>query len=131
MLRPLHDFDIRANMKSDRAIDAFAALAQATRLRVFRLLMDAAPDGRCAGEIAAGLDLQPATLSFHLRQLEQAGLIRGRRSSRNIVYEADLKGTRALVAFLTRDCCGGHPEICAAPSAAGSRDGVTTRPPGA
>jgi len=100
------------------AILAFGALAQETRLAVFRLLMRAVPEGLAAGEIAARVAVPPATLSFHLRHLEQAGLVSRRRESRHVVYAADLDGARALVRFLTRDCCGGRPEICAVVDAA-------------
>ncbi|MBK1698510.1 ArsR/SmtB family transcription factor [Rhodovibrio salinarum] len=99
-------------METQTATTAFAALAQPTRLGIFRLLIRCAPDGCYAGDIAARLDVPPATLSFHLKQLEQAGLVRSRRESRHIVYAADIAGTRALLRFLTEDCCGGRPEIC-------------------
>jgi DNA-binding transcriptional ArsR family regulator len=99
-------------MKTTAATTALAALAQPTRLEVFRLMMRCAPDGCTAGDIAAKLEVPPATLSFHLKHLEQAGLVRSRRASRHIVYSADLAGARDLVRFLTEDCCGGRPEIC-------------------
>lgn len=94
------------------AVNALAALAQPTRLDAFRLLVRCAPDGCYAGEIAATLGVPPATLSFHLKHLEQAGLVTSRRESRHIVYVADIAGARDLVRFLTQDCCGGRPEIC-------------------
>lgn len=111
-LRVEHIFDIRANMKTMYATKALAALAQPTRLDVFRLLMRCAPGGCYAGDIAAKLEVPPATLSFHLKHLEQAGLITSQRESRHIVYSADIAGTRDLLRFLTEDCCGGRPEIC-------------------
>lgn len=117
-------------MKSTDAIAALAALAQPTRLGVFRLLMRTAPDGCCAGEIAAAIGVQPATLSFHLRHLEHAGLIRSRRSSRHIVYQADVAGARRLVHFLTEDCCGGRPEICEALGLAVPGGAADAHPPG-
>lgn len=99
-------------MKTMYATKALAALAQPTRLDVFRLLMRCTPSGCYAGDIAAKLEVPPATLSFHLKHLEQAGLITSQRESRHIVYSADIAGTRDLLRFLTEDCCGGRPEIC-------------------
>lgn len=103
---------------TDAALVAFGALAQETRLAVFRLLMRTVPEGLAAGEIAARLDVPPATLSFHLRHLEQAGLVTRRRAQRHVIYAADLEGTRALLRFLTEDCCDGRPEICEVVAAA-------------
>lgn len=117
-------------MKSKNAIAALAALAQPTRLEVFRLLMRTAPDGCCAGEIAAAVGVQPATLSFHVRHLERAGLIRSRRASRHIIYQADVEGARRLVHFLTEDCCGGRPEICETLTLAAPGDAADAHPPG-
>jgi len=101
-------------METNTAIEALAALAQATRLGIFRLLLRQGPGGLPAGEIAAALAVPPATLSFHLKQLEQAGLLSSRRDSRLIYYAADIEGIRRLLAFLTEDCCQGRPEICGA-----------------
>ncbi len=102
-------------MKSNNAIGALGALAQETRLAVFRLLIKEGPNGLSAGTVAARVGVPPATLSFHLGQLERAGLIRSRRQSRSIIYAADIEGTRRLIAFLTEDCCQGQPEICGRP----------------
>lgn len=99
-------------MNTQAAIDALSALAQETRLATFRLLVQSGPDGLSAGEIARRLDVQPATLSFHLTQLERAGLIASHRQSRRIIYAADFEGMRGLLDFLTQDCCQGRPEIC-------------------
>ncbi len=99
-------------MEMNDAVAALGALAQETRLRVFRLLMQAGPEGLAAGEIAARLEVQPATLSFHLSQLAQAGLVTAQRDSRRILYAADYAGMRALLTFLTADCCRGRPEVC-------------------
>jgi DNA-binding transcriptional ArsR family regulator len=94
------------------AAEAFAALAQETRLAVFRLLVGEGPTGLPAGAIAARLAVAPSTLSFHLAQLERAGLIRSARVRRQIFYALDVEGTRRLVGFLTRDCCRGNPDLC-------------------
>ena len=100
-------------MESLSAIEALSALAHETRLAVFRLLIRQGPDGLPAGSIAERLDVQPSTLSSHLGILTRAGLLRARRQQRQIIYKADIEGTRSLLQFLTEDCCNGHPEICA------------------
>ncbi len=99
-------------MESDQAISAFAALAQPTRLDVFRLLMEHEPDGLPAGEIARQMNVPHNTMSTHLAILTRAGLIEAERQSRSIIYRAKLEAVRALTGFLVKDCCGGRPEIC-------------------
>ncbi len=99
-------------MEISDAVNALAALAQEHRLAVFRLLVREGPDGLPAGEIAARLTLPPSTLSHHLAHLERAGLLRSWRIERRIYYAIDIAGTRQLVAFLTEDCCQGHPQLC-------------------
>jgi DNA-binding transcriptional ArsR family regulator len=89
-----------------------AALAQDTRLAVFRLLIRQAPEGLPAGRVAAEVGVAPATLSFHLAQLERAGLLTADRRGRQIYYAAHPEGIRGLLSFLTEDCCGGRPELC-------------------
>ncbi len=93
-------------------MEAFAALAQETRLAVFRLLIREGPDGLPAGVIAKHLGVQPSTLSSHLATLTRAKLLRTWRKQRQIFYAGNIEGTRSLVRFLTQDCCHGHPEIC-------------------
>ncbi|MGI9333331.1 MAG: ArsR/SmtB family transcription factor [Gammaproteobacteria bacterium] len=88
-------------------VDALGALAQETRLAVFRLLVQAGPGGVAAGELAAHLDVPPATLSFHLNQLRAADLVRSQRQSRSIFYKANFERMDALMSFLTRNCCAG------------------------
>lgn len=100
-------------MESEHAILAFTALAQLTRLEVFRLLMKHEPDGLPAGEIARHLAVPHNTMSTHLAILSRAGLIEAERQSRSIIYRARLDAVRELAGFLVKDCCGGHPEICA------------------
>jgi ArsR family transcriptional regulator, arsenate/arsenite/antimonite-responsive transcriptional repressor len=109
------------------ATRALGALAQPTRLAVFRLLVREGPDGLPAGEVAARLGVQPATLSFHLAQMERAGLLAARRQSRQILYAADVAAMRGLVGFLLDDCCHGHPEACAGLGTAASRRAGTTK----
>jgi DNA-binding transcriptional ArsR family regulator len=98
-------FHIIGNMESKQAVQALGALAQETRLAVFRLLVEAGPQGMAAGDIAAELDLPPATLSFHLAQLANAGLVRGRQEGRFIYYAPDFSAMNGLVGFLTENCC--------------------------
>ena len=99
-------------MEEKIALAALAALAHETRLAVFRLLVIEGPSGLPAGEIADRLGVVASTLSFHLRELDRAGLLRSWRRQRQVFYAADYSGTRQLLTFLTRDCCQGHPEIC-------------------
>jgi DNA-binding transcriptional ArsR family regulator len=95
-------------MESRTAIVRLAALAQESRLAVFRLLVQHAPEGLCAGDIAARLDLAPATLSFHLKELSHAGLLQSRQEGRFIYYAPDIEAMNAVVAYLMENCCGGR-----------------------
>jgi DNA-binding transcriptional ArsR family regulator len=104
---------------------ALAALGQATRLSVFRLLVEAGPEGRMAGDIAEALSLPGATLSFHLKELSAAGLIQGQQRGRFICYSADFATMNDLIAFLTRNCCGGKPEAACMPATKSARDKTT------
>jgi ArsR family transcriptional regulator len=99
-------------MTSPHALSALAALGQPTRLAIFRLLMRREPTGLPAGAIAETIGCPHNTLSTHLAILARAGLVRGTRDGRSIVYRADVDGMRALVGFLVTDCCEGHPELC-------------------
>jgi ArsR family transcriptional regulator len=99
-------------MESGQAILALAALAQSTRLDVFRLLAKHEPEGLAAGDIARALAVPQNTMSSHLAILSRAGLVTARRFSRSIVYRADLKVFQSIVLFMLRDCCDGRPEIC-------------------
>jgi DNA-binding transcriptional ArsR family regulator len=99
-------------MHTSDALQALAALSHATRLEVFRLLVRQGAIGLPAGQIAERLDVSPSTLSPHLAQLERAGLATSWRDERRIFYAVNIEGMRGLLAFLTEDCCGGHPEIC-------------------
>ena len=99
-------------MEQKQALACLAALAQETRLAIFRLLVQQGPVGMPAGEIAQRLAVPAPTLSFHLKELERAGLIGSTRRQRQILYATNYAGTRALLDFLMHDCCQGHPEIC-------------------
>src|SRR5262245_61474917 len=99
-------------MKESTVVVALGALAQESRLDIFRLLVQEGPQGMSAGAIGERLGLPPPTLSFHLNQLRFAGLIRSRRESRSIIYSADFRTMNELLRYLTENCCGGRPELC-------------------
>src|SRR6516225_5473429 len=94
-------------MEKMDAVSALAALAQDSRLDVFRLLVQAGPDGMPAGAVADALGLAPNTLTFHFDRLRTAGLVTARREGRSIIYAAKFEQMNALIAFLTENCCGG------------------------
>ena len=96
----------------NQSLLALSALAQPTRLAVFRLLVQAGPQGIAAGDIAARLGVVQNTMSVHLALLLSAGLVRNKREGRAIRYSADMDGTRGLLGFLLQDCCGGQPGLC-------------------
>jgi ArsR family transcriptional regulator len=100
-------------MDNESTIAALAALAQGTRLDVFRLLVKHEPGGLPAGELARELATPHNTMSAHLAILSRAGLVQGVRHSRSIIYRADLARLREVMLFLVKDCCGGNAELCA------------------
>lgn len=100
-------------MESEAAILALAALAQSTRLDVFRLLVKHEPEGVAAGDIARELVVPQNTLSAHLTILSRADLVTSERRSRSIIYRANLSALQSLTLFLIQDCCGGSAELCA------------------
>jgi len=99
-------------MDKVKTLTALSALAQPTRLDVFRLLVRAGSEGMLSGEVGAALDVRQNTMSANLSVLLQAGLVRNEREGRSIRYFADMGGMRGLLGFLMEDCCGGRPEIC-------------------
>ena len=99
-------------MESEDAIVALAALAQSTRLDVFRLLVKQEPDGLAAGDVAKTLAVPQNTMSSHLSILSRAGLVTAQRFGRSIVYRADLAKLQQVMLFMLSDCCNGRPEIC-------------------
>jgi ArsR family transcriptional regulator len=102
-------------METTEAVQSLSALAQASRLAIFRMLVAAGPQGLAAGAIGGKLELPPATLSFHLAGLARAGLARSRQDGRFVIYSADFERMNALVGFLTENCCGGAscaPQAC-------------------
>ncbi len=100
-------------MKKPHAIAALAALAQDNRLDVFRLLVEAGPEGMPAGSVAAALKLAPNTLTFHFDRLRDAGLVTVRRDGRSMIYAAQFETMNALLSYLTENCCQGASPACA------------------
>src|SRR5262245_7347370 len=99
-------------MKIKQAVTALDALAQESRLQILRMLVPKGAAGLAAGEIAERLAIPNATLTFHLKELVSAGLIESRREGRSIRYSLQIAGMRALLSYLTEDCCQGQPELC-------------------
>jgi len=99
-------------MEINDACTSFSALSQASRLEVLKRLIQAGPRGEAAGDIARGLNVPGPTMSFHLKELERAGLILSRKEGRSVIYAADYGGVRELVDFLLADCCGGDKRLC-------------------
>ena len=106
-------------MESQQAIESLAALAQETRVAIYRLLVQAGPEGLAAGAIAEKLAVAPATLSFHLKELARAGLVTSRTASRFIYYAASFERMAALMTYLTENCCRGMPGECLSPAETG------------
>lgn len=100
-------------MKKGKVVQALGALAQETRIEIFRILVEAEPEGLPAGTIGERLGLPSPTLSFHLNQLRFAGLVISRRESRSIIYNANFGTMNEVIGYLTERCCGGRPELCA------------------
>ncbi len=99
-------------MDIKEAVDALGALAQESRLKVFRLLIQAGTSGMAAGEIAKAVGIPKNTMSSHLAILARANLIQARKEGRSIIYAAHFEGTRSLLSFFVEDCCQGDPSIC-------------------
>ena len=119
-------------MEKTDAVAALAALAQDNRLDVFRLLVEAGPEGMPAGEIASALKLAPNTLTFHFDRLRMAGLVTCRRDGRSMIYAARFETMNALLSYLTENCCRGRADQCVpgmrlkrAPASARRKEPVT------
>jgi DNA-binding transcriptional ArsR family regulator len=110
-------------METSNAVAALGALAQENRLEIFRLLVQAGPEGMAAGQVAEKLGLAPNTLSFHFDRLRFAGLVTVRRDGRSMIYAARFEAMNGLVSFLTENCCQGAQEKCG-PAAACKPKGV-------
>jgi len=102
-------------METEDVIIALSALAQETRLAIYRLLVEAGPTGLAVGRIGEALALPSATLSFHLKELKHAGLVTAKRDGRSLVYSASFTAMNELIVFLTRNCCGGDMGACDLP----------------
>jgi DNA-binding transcriptional ArsR family regulator len=100
-------------MDERQALAAFVALGQEHRLRLVRALVTAGPDGSASGALAVSVGVSASTVSFHLKELEHAGLVQSRRDGRSIIYSAAFPALSGLIAFLMSDCCQGRPEVCA------------------
>ena len=96
-------------METKTIVKALVAIAQESRLSVFRLLVQAGPSGLAAGKIAEVLDIPPSSLSFHLKELSNAGLVTSRQESRFVIYSANFSMMNAVISYLTENCCGGEP----------------------
>ena len=110
-------------MEIKRAVAALSSLAQESRLKIFRMLVEAGPEGMPAGIIAEKMKIPANTLSFHIKELANAGLVKSRKVGRSVIYEMHTKNIGVLMSFLTEDCCQGHPDLCM-PSSASSRYGT-------
>lgn len=99
-------------MEYERAASAFSVLGLPARVDILRYLLKHGAQGVAAGELAARLGTPPPTMSFHLKELVNAGLAVSRRAGRNVFYRADYAGIRALIEFLLEDCCQGDPRLC-------------------
>lgn len=98
-------------MKTKSAVIALAALAQDSRLAIFRALVQAGPDGMSAGKIGEATGISPSSLSFHMKELAHANMVRSRQDGRFVIYAANFATMNGLLAFLTANCCGGNPCI--------------------
>jgi ArsR family transcriptional regulator, arsenate/arsenite/antimonite-responsive transcriptional repressor len=105
-------------MEPNEAVTALAALAQATRLGVYRLLVEHGAGGLAAGEIAEDIGISPAALSFHLKELSHAGLVNSRQVGRFVYYSADFAAMNRLLAFMTENCCAADGTACGPSSCA-------------
>jgi ArsR family transcriptional regulator, arsenate/arsenite/antimonite-responsive transcriptional repressor len=99
-------------MDENDAVTSLAALAHVQRLRIFRLLVRQGPNGLAASEIAEAVEASPTGASFHLKELDRAGLIHATRDGRYVRYAIHVDGMRKLLTYLTDDCCQGQPELC-------------------
>lgn len=100
---------MESNMETKQVVSALAALAQDSRLTVFRLLVQAGPQGLTPSKISEQIGIPPSSLSFHLKELSYANLVASRQEGRYVIYAANFETMNALMAFLTDNCCGGNP----------------------
>ena len=112
-MHSVYHFYIIGNMKIKSAVEALSALAQESRLSIFRLLVQAGGDGLAAGALGEKLGIPPATLSFHLKELSHAKLVKSRAEGRFVIYSASFTEMDKLIAYLTENCCAGDTAQCA------------------
>ncbi len=113
-------------MDQTDAVRALAALAHAHRLAIFRKLVAQGASGLSAGDVAKAVGISATSLSFHMKELDRAGLVRSWRDGRYVRYSVHIEGMRQLLSFLTEECCAGRPELCGADVLAVVRQGETT-----
>lgn len=113
-------------MKDQTAVEMLGALAQEHRLRIFRRLVKVGPSGMASSDIADAVGISPTGASFHLRELERAGLVEATRQGRFIRYAIHVESIRKLLTYLTEDCCQGQPELCG-PAITMARSASTSR----
>ena len=106
-MAPPYHFDYYRNMETNEVLISLTAIAQSSRLAVFRFLVQAGEEGRPAGRIAEALNIPPSSLSFHLKELCHAGLINQRQEGRFLIYSADYARMNAVISYLTENCCNG------------------------
>lgn len=102
-------------LTSTQVVEALSALAQHTRLEIYRLLVSCGPQGMAAGQVAERLKVSPANMSFHFKTLSHAGLISSRQEGRFVYYAANFTVMNGMLAYLTENCCAGNPQACAIP----------------
>lgn len=102
-------------LTSTQVVEALSALAQHTRLEIYRLLVSCGPQGMAAGQVAERLKVSPANMSFHFKTLSHAGLISSRQEGRFVYYAANFTAMNGMLAYLTENCCAGNPQACAIP----------------
>lgn len=102
-------------LASTQVVVALSALAQHTRLEIYRLLVSCGPQGMAAGQLAERLNVPPANMSFHFKTLSHAGLISSRQEGRFVYYAANFTVMNGMLAYLTENCCAGNPQACAIP----------------
>jgi DNA-binding transcriptional ArsR family regulator len=111
-MNPQNTLQTTAALAEEQVVRALGALAQATRLRLYRVLVVQGPDGMAAGALSGALDISPSALSFHLKELSHAGLIESRQDGRFVIYKARFTEMNGLIAFLTENCCQGSGNAC-------------------
>lgn len=113
-------------MKTKSAVSALAALAQDSRLEIFRTLVQAGPSGLAAGKISEVIGISPSSLSFHMKELTHADMVSSRNEGRFVIYSANFATMNGLLAFLTENCCGGNPCLAVCNPGGGAVEGAAS-----